>query len=143
MGLLDKLFGGSSKPKPPAPAPAEPAKAPEPPAQEIRWPELTPEQCRQRIEAGGVVVLDVRTRHEHENRRIPGSVLMPVQVLASRFEELDPQAEYIVHCEHGMRSTDASYFLVMKGFARVSEMAGGLSMYQGPTERGPVKPASA
>src|SRR5262249_58836267 len=110
------------------PAPAAPA-----------WKELSPEECRQRIESGDVVVLDVRMPMEHQSRRIQGSKLIPVQQLAVRMEELDKAATYVVHCEHGMRSTDACYLLTQSGFPNVFEMGGGLAMYQGPTESGPPK----
>ena|SRR5262245_51783181 len=133
MGLFSKLFGGSNAPerRPSAPEPApEPAPA---------WKELSPDECRQRIESGGVVVLDVRMPMEHQSRRIKGARLIPVQQLAMRMGELDKAATYVVHCEHGMRSTDACYLLTQSGFPNVFEMGGGLAMYQGPTESGPPK----
>ncbi len=145
MGFFSKLFGGgapkdrkpaaSGSPPAPTPAPSEPE-----PEMQIPWKELTPDECRQRIEAGGVIVLDVRMPMEHQQRRIPGSMLLPVQSLMARIGQLDPKATYIVHCEHGMRSSDASAMLTQAGFPNVFEMAGGLAMYTGPTERGPVKP---
>lgn len=91
------------------------------------------------IEKGGVVVLDVRLPAEHETRRIEGSKLIPVQALRQRLGELDRGATYLVHCEHGMRSTDACAFLASAGFRNLHEMAGGLSAYAGPTVRGPVR----
>lgn len=140
MGFLSKLFGGGSAPEPRRDArPPEPAPAPAP-----AWKELTPEECRQRIDAGGVVVLDVRMPMEHQSRRIRGSRLIPVQQLAFRISELDPKAVYVVHCEHGMRSTDACYFLTQSGFENVFEMGGGLASYAGPTDSGPLeKPPGA
>jgi rhodanese-related sulfurtransferase len=132
MGFLKKLFRGSDR----SPAPSPPAE-PEPPSP--KWKELSPEECRQRIEAGGLVVLDVRMPQEHQARRIRGAKLLPVQQLAMRMGELDPSATYVVHCEHGMRSTDACYLLTQSGFPNVFEMAGGLSMYTGPTESGPIR----
>jgi rhodanese-related sulfurtransferase len=131
MGFFSRLFGGGESSKP--------ERAPEPPpAPEPKWPEISPDECRKRIEAGGVVVLDVRMPMEHTSRRIRGSKLLPVQQLAMRMGELDPKAIYIVHCEHGMRSTDACYLLKQSGFADVSEMAGGLAAYSGPTDSGPI-----
>ncbi|HKD99836.1 MAG TPA: rhodanese-like domain-containing protein [Planctomycetota bacterium] len=132
MGIFSKLFGRGEERR------AEPAaETPAPP--EPKWPEISPEDCRKRIEAGGVVVLDVRMPQEHQGRRIRGSKLIPVQQLAMRMGELDPKASYIVHCEHGMRSTDACYLLKQSGFEDVTEMAGGLAAYAGPTDSGPTR----
>jgi rhodanese-related sulfurtransferase len=135
VGLFSKLFGKGDAERPkPAAAPAPPPERELPP-----WPEISPAECQERIRAGGVVVLDVRMPQEHEMRRIAGSKLVPVQALRQRIGELDPAATYIVHCEHGMRSADACAFLQHAGFKNLYEMAGGLSAYTGPTERGPVK----
>lgn len=113
--------------------------APPPPDEPApQWPELSPAECEERIRAGGVVVLDVRTPPEHETRRIDGSKLMPVQILQMSMAQLQKDAVYIVHCEHGMRSTDACYLLKRAGFPNVYEMAGGLANYTGATVRGPV-----
>lgn len=140
MGFFSNLFGGrDSKSKGASnPAPQPPPAAPEPAPESITWPELTPAEFQARVASGGVVVLDVRTAGEHEMRRIDGSRLLPVQVLPQRIGELDPSATYLVHCEHGMRSTDACYFLKMRGFLHIFELAGGLASYTGPTVRGPV-----
>lgn len=138
MGLFSKWFGGSEKQKGPTPVPAAAAPAP-PPEEEIRWKELSPALCQQKIAEGGVVVLDVRMPQEHESRRIDGSKLIPVQALRQRMGELDRETTYIVHCEHGMRSADACFLLTTMGFINIYEMEGGLASYVGPTVRGLVK----
>jgi rhodanese-related sulfurtransferase len=139
VGFLSKWFGKTPEPKP-QPSPAAAPVEPEIELDELRlpWTELSPAECAERIAQGGLVVLDVRMKQEHESRRIPGSKLVPVQVLRQRLDELDKEATYLVHCEHGMRSTDACAFLYKAGFRKLFEMAGGLSVYTGPTERGPV-----
>lgn len=141
MGFFSNLFGRKPAQQTDAKAPAAsaPTPQPEPEPETPPWKELSPEECASRIQAGGVVVLDVRMPQEHVTRRIEGSVLIPVQQLRQRMGELDKNATYIVHCEHGMRSTDACYFLGMAGFKNLYEMSGGLSMYSGPTTRGPIK----
>ncbi|MFN0207283.1 MAG: rhodanese-like domain-containing protein [Planctomycetota bacterium] len=134
MGFLSRLFGSSKPEKTPTPPPAPPP--PEEP--DPVWPEISPADCVKMISDGGIVVLDVRTQPEYESRRIDGSVLAPVQTLHRVIDKLDKNATYLVHCEHGMRSADACYMLKRAGFANVSEMAGGLAVYNGPTTRGPI-----
>ncbi|MBI3818723.1 MAG: rhodanese-like domain-containing protein [Planctomycetes bacterium] len=140
MGLFSKWFGGARDAKPPETLQSNPAPEPEPAVPEVPpWKELTPAESRERIEAGGIVVLDVRTPREFESRRIDGARLIPVQQLTQRIGELDRDAIYLVHCEHGMRSADACYYLSMTGFKNIYEMAGGIAQYTGPTVRGPVQ----
>jgi rhodanese-related sulfurtransferase len=151
LGFFRNLFSAKPDAKPvpdchPGRAPQEAAAAegaPEPemtldPAH-LPWKELSPAESQQKIAEGGVTVLDVRMPHEHAARRIAGSRLIPVQALRQRLGELDPNTTYLVHCEHGMRSTDACAILAMAGFKNLYEMAGGLASYAGPVERGPAR----
>lgn len=80
-------------------------------------------------DVAGTVLVDVRTELEHRNGSIPGSVLIPVDELRSRLEELDPQKEIWVYCQVGLRGYTASRILQQKGF-RVRNLAGGYKTYQ-------------
>jgi len=81
-----------------------------------------------------VVLLDVRTRTEFEERSVPNygtlknAVNVPIQELDSRLAELDAyrNIEVIVYCSHGQRSSQASYLLSQNGFGNVRNMTGGL-----------------
>ncbi|MGE5446523.1 MAG: rhodanese-like domain-containing protein [Ignavibacteriales bacterium] len=115
--------------------------APEPPEssaphEEERDPfiNLDGEEVISGIIAERFQVLDVRTPREYEFRRIPGSTLIPLQQLDSRYAELDPSREILVVCEHGIRSQDACLFLSEMGFKRLYHLVGGLSAYRGPQE---------
>lgn len=93
---------------------------------------ITPEQARRRIEAGGeaVIVLDVRSYEEYvgELGHIRGSVLIPVQELLCRFNEVEPyrNQEIITVCSSGKRSYTAAGILMRAGFTRVASMDGGM-----------------
>lgn len=75
------------------------------------------------------VILDVRTEYEYRLYRLPGSLLIPVQELEARLDELDRQQSYLVHCEHGMRSLGACELLSHHGFARLANLRGGLASW--------------
>ena len=63
--------------------------------------------------------------------------MIPMQVITQRLEELDPQRETMVLCEHGVRSMRVARFLVEQaGFENVGNMLGGMSAWEGPVERG-------
>jgi rhodanese-related sulfurtransferase len=87
-------------------------------------------------------ILDVRTAAEHASHRLPGAVLIPVQELQRRLGELDPDANWLVHCEHGRRSLWACELLAQAGFRRLANLRGGLAYWAGcglPLE-GPGRP---
>jgi rhodanese-related sulfurtransferase len=66
---------------------------------------------------------------EHAIARVEGARLLPLNELPQRFEELDPEADLVVMCHHGIRSAQAVAFLRDKGFARVRNLAGGIDAW--------------
>ncbi|MFI2410519.1 ArsR/SmtB family transcription factor [Streptomyces sp. NPDC018947] len=60
--------------------------------------EVTREELRRRVEAGDVVVLDVRPVEEYEAGHIPGAISIPVEELAERIDELSEGVEIVVYC---------------------------------------------
>ena len=50
------------------------------------------------FETGSVIFLDVRTEAEFAQSRIPGSKNIPLDELADRLGELDPQDRYLTIC---------------------------------------------
>ncbi|MCW3096449.1 MAG: Rhodanese-related sulfurtransferase [Chthonomonadaceae bacterium] len=106
--------------------------------QETKLRMWTPQEVQARREAEpDLLLLDVRTEGEWNAYHIPGATLLPMQVITSRLEELDPQRETIVMCEHGVRSMRVARFLVEQaGFENVGNMLGGMSEWEGPVERG-------
>lgn len=72
------------------------------------------------------VLIDVREPHEYQICRIPKARLIPLGELPKRVGELDPAAEYIIHCRSGVRSAKACVVLREAGFRSVRNMAGGI-----------------
>jgi glyoxylase-like metal-dependent hydrolase (beta-lactamase superfamily II)/rhodanese-related sulfurtransferase len=93
---------------------------------------IMPAQARQQIDTGGdaVVVLDVRRYDEYADElgHIEGSLLIPVQELACRLDELEPyrDKEIITVCRSGGRSHTAAGILMQAGFTRVASLGGGM-----------------
>ena len=50
------------------------------------------------------MLIDVREPHEYQICNIPGAKLIPLGELPKRLDELDPEADIVVHCKSGMRS---------------------------------------
>jgi rhodanese-related sulfurtransferase len=81
-------------------------------------------------------MLDVRTYPEWIGGHVPGARHIPLDELASRYQELDPDAETLVICAHGVRSAAAGQWLVQMGFEHVSNVRYGMCRWRGPVELG-------
>lgn len=89
-------------------------------------PEISVEELKQRLDAKEqVFVLDVREPGEYQFCNI-GGTLIPMNDLARRVNELDPEAHIVVHCRSGHRSAMAAEFLRRQGFEKVQNLAGGI-----------------
>lgn len=102
--------------------------------------ELTYDEMRQGLEAGSILVVDVREAHEFAAARIPGSVLAPL----STFDPADlPDAQgrrIVFSCAAGVRSLHALAIAQGAGLAIDAHYVGGLkdwAMRGGPVESGP------
>ena len=82
-------------------------------------------------------ILDVRTPGEFHSHRIPGATLIPLHELEARVDEaLELPGPLVVHCEHGIRSLDASVYLVWQGRQDVYNVVEGIAAWNGAIERG-------
>ncbi|MEV7977875.1 metalloregulator ArsR/SmtB family transcription factor [Streptomyces sp. NPDC086519] len=79
--------------------------------------EVTHEELLARVEAGNVVVLDVRPVEEYLAGHIPGAVCIPVAELADRVGELPGETEVVVYCrgEYCALAYDAVRLLTDRG----------------------------
>jgi rhodanese-related sulfurtransferase len=74
--------------------------------------------------------LDVRSARESEQKRIEGSVNIPLNHLSGRAGELERNRPVLIHCAGGYRSSIAASLLEQAGFRDVSEIAGGLAAWE-------------
>ncbi len=75
------------------------------------------------------ILLDVRSDLEHNGGHIPGSILMPVDELRERLNELDPTKEIWVYCQVGLRGYTASQILRQHRYD-VRNLSGGYKTYR-------------
>lgn len=84
----------------------------------------------------GAVLLDVRTEEENKEMRIPGSINIPLNKIATVPDQIpDKGTPLYVHCHSGSRSGQAVSFLKRLGYTNVYNI-GGIANYTGKTERG-------
>ena len=74
-----------------------------------------------------LVILDVRTQAEYDDGHIEGAVLIPVDELSDRLDELSKGDELLVYCRTGNRSTTAVGVLKDAGFTKIFHMDGGIT----------------
>jgi len=89
--------------------------------------ELTSLELKARLDRGdSLTIVDVREPNELQINRIPGSLHIPLGDIPKRYNELDPDAEYVMQCKSGVRSGKAADFLRSVGFKRVLNLKGGI-----------------
>ncbi len=64
----------------------------------------------------GAIWLDVRLNSEHQNKKIPGSINIPLFLLRLNADKLSDKHKYIVYCDTGSRSASATYILNERGY---------------------------
>lgn len=94
--------------------------------------EISPRELARELENGRAIrLLDVRHPWEAKIGQLANSVLIPLQDLAVRASEIDPNAEslLVVYCHHGVRSQTAAEYLRRLGHADVRSLAGGIDAW--------------
>jgi rhodanese-related sulfurtransferase len=95
--------------------------------------ELEPLELKARRDRHGhndkLVVLDVREPEEIAIAPFPDALHIPMGDIPSRLTELDSDAEWVVVCHHGVRSAQVAMYLAHMGFARVSNLTGGIDAW--------------
>ncbi len=106
--------------------------------------EISPQDVPYR-KIGKYALLDVRTRVEFGEERIPGAVNIPLDELRQKYSSLDKTRKYYVYCLAGVRSSVAAFLLNMNGF-KAKSIRGGLNSWPYPLQQGvsgvhrPTKP---
>lgn len=72
------------------------------------------------------VILDVRTKEEYDEERIPGSTLLTLDEIEYKASEVlpDKDIKIYVYCRSGRRSLEAAYKLIDLGYKNVYDFGG-------------------
>ena len=73
--------------------------------------------------------IDVRTPEEFALARVPGALLMPMDEVATRSLELDPDSPVLIICHHGIRSMRVAMFLKSRDFEDPINVTGGIDRW--------------
>jgi len=92
--------------------------------------ELSTQAVKQLLDEGRPVVLvDVREPEEVAIVRIAGAIHIPMDEIPGRMRELDPRADIVVVCHHGIRSASVAAFLRQHDFSSVANLSGGIDAW--------------
>ena len=91
------------------------------------YQQITQDVAKEMMDAGDVVILDVREQYEYDAGHITGAVLLPVgsiteDAAAAVIDDLE--TVILVYCRSGNRSKTASQALVDIGYTNVYEFGG-------------------
>jgi len=109
----------------------------------LEVPEADALTVRGWLDAGEIVLVDVRETSEYEQEHIPGSVLCPLSVFDSDLFPEIPEKIVVLHCAIGKRSAAAAKQLIGTGHTRVINLRGGIKAWKEsgcPTEAQMVIP---
>ena len=87
-------------------------------------------------ETSDAVLIDVREPHEVAICAIDGARHIPMRQIPEHLTELPKDKHLLIHCHHGGRSLRVTEFLRAKGFARVSNVDGGIDGWAQEIEPG-------
>jgi len=93
---------------------------------EAEYKKISAEEAKAIIESEDVIILDVRTQEEYKEGHIENSVLLPVNDIADKAEEILPNnnTKILVYCRSGNRSATAAKQLIILGYTNVYDFGG-------------------
>jgi len=80
------------------------------------------------IKNNRVIVIDLREPNEIQNKRLPGSINIPVNNISEEIKKIAPDKNQpiLVYCATGSRSIFACQLLADYGYNKVYNLQGGL-----------------
>ncbi|HVC31698.1 MAG TPA: rhodanese-like domain-containing protein [Steroidobacteraceae bacterium] len=105
--------------------------------------EYDPHELKELLDAGRVLLVDVREPMEYATERIPGALLYPLSTFDAAHLPQDGERAVVFHCAAGGRSLTAARMRKAAG-QPAAHMAGGISEWKAqrlPTVRVGSRPA--
>jgi len=90
--------------------------------------QMSVQELKQRLDAGDLILVDVRTDDERAIASMPGARVMDADVM-SELEAMPKDSEIAFVCHTGNRSQVAAEHFRKQGFTRISNVAGGIDAW--------------
>lgn len=94
----------------------------------------TNDEVEAKINDENSIIIDVRMSSEYAMGHVPNSILIPLEELESRIDEVDKSKDVYVICRTGNRSGYAVEFMMSQGFEKIYNVLPGMIGWTGPTE---------
>lgn len=91
------------------------------------YQKLTPEEAKEMMDSEkSVMIVDVRTKEEYEEKHITDAILIPNETIGDTDpqELTDKNAPILVYCRSGVRSKQASEKLINLGYTQIYDIGG-------------------
>lgn len=87
---------------------------------------ISPKDAQSLLKEDGVILLDVRTPEEYQEKHIPGSILVPDYELKDKItaQVPDTKTKIVVYCRSGRRSAASAKVLAELGYENVYDLGG-------------------
>lgn len=91
-----------------------------------QYVKISPAEAKEIMDNEESIVLDVRTKDEYDQGHIEGAVLLPVDEISAKAEEVlkDKKEKILVYCRSGNRSATAAKTLIEMGYENVLDFGG-------------------
>ena len=86
-------------------------------------------ELKQELQGKNKQFVDVRTPGEYKGNHIRNFKNIPLHELSQKANELSKEKEVVVICQSGMRSNKASKMLKKLGFQKVTNVKGGMNVW--------------
>ena len=80
-------------------------------------------------QGAAMVLLDCREPEELALASLPGALHIPMNEIPLRVKELNPEADIVVFCHHGIRSQQVANYLERMGFDKLNNLVGGINAW--------------
>lgn len=87
---------------------------------------ISGEEAKKMMDEEEVTIVDVRTKEEFLEAHIEGAVLLTLDTISEKAEEVlsDKNATYLIYCRSGSRSSQAAKELVSMGYQNIYDFGG-------------------
>lgn len=102
------------------------AYSPENAEQNIRSQKITAKQAKNMMDNHEVIIIDVRTPEEYNEKHIQDAILLPNETIGDHpIDALpDQDAILLIYCRSGRRSAEAASKLIKLGYTKVYDFGG-------------------
>ncbi|MCQ0970266.1 rhodanese-like domain-containing protein [Paracoccus sp. TK19116] len=90
----------------------------------------SPEQVRDAMEAGKIVLIDVRTPAEYAHEHINGALLMPMAFFKPEALPTQDGKRIVLHCGSGLRSAKMAQIAMQAGLSPLAHLKGGFAAWK-------------